>query len=86
MANKKTGKNSFFLGCFITILAPVILFVLYVIYTYSTIPSFPKGEFLFASNSPNGTYTIKIYRTNGGATTSYAIRGQLIHNQTKRRK
>ena len=30
--------------------------------------------------SPAGTYTLKSYRTDGGATTSYAIRGELNFN------
>ena len=30
--------------------------------------------------SPGGKYTLKSYRTDGGATTSYAIRGELKFN------
>jgi len=41
----------------------------------------PKGEYLTEEMSPDGTYTVKAYRTNGGATTSYAIRGELVFHQ-----
>lgn len=41
----------------------------------------PTGEYLTEETSPDGTYTIKAYRNNGGATTSYSIRGELVFNQ-----
>lgn len=37
----------------------------------------PEGELIGESMSPDGTYLIKVYRTNGGATVSYAIRAEL---------
>lgn len=40
----------------------------------------PKGNLISEVKSPNGTYTINAYLTNGGATTSYAIRGELNYN------
>ena len=43
----------------------------------------PTGEYLSEEVSPNGKYTLKAYVTNGGATTSYAIRGELVYNQKK---
>lgn len=42
--------------------------------------SLPKGELISQVKSPDGTYTMKAYRTNGGATVSYAIRGELNYN------
>jgi hypothetical protein len=47
---------------------------------FESMSSLPKGEYLKQSTSPNGKYTIKTYLTNGGATTSYGIRGELIVN------
>lgn len=41
----------------------------------------PTGEFLTEETSPNGEYTLKAYVTNGGATTSYAVCGELIYNK-----
>jgi hypothetical protein len=45
----------------------------------------PKGDYLSESTSSNGTYTIKSYLCNGGATVDYAVRGELITN-TKNNK
>ncbi|MEK1832398.1 DUF5412 family protein [Priestia megaterium] len=44
------------------------------------LPYVPKGEYMFQSESPNGDYTVKIYQSSGGATTGFAIRGELINN------
>lgn len=41
----------------------------------------PTGEYLTEETSPDGTYTLKAYVTNGGATTPYAIRGELVFNE-----
>ena len=41
----------------------------------------PTGEYLTEETSPDGTYTIRAYRNNGGATTSYSIRGELVFNK-----
>lgn len=40
----------------------------------------PTGDYLTEETSPDGAYTLKAYLTNEGATTSYAIRGELVHN------
>jgi hypothetical protein len=44
-----------------------------------------EGEFIAEATSPNGQYTVKAYVMNGGATTSYAVRGELNFNQEKRK-
>ncbi len=46
----------------------------------------PKGEFLAAYDSPNGEYTLNVWLCNGGATTDYAIRGELLNHKTNMRK
>lgn len=43
----------------------------------------PEGEFLTEEISPSGEYTLKAYVTNGGATTSYSVRGELVFNEKK---
>lgn len=43
----------------------------------------PTGEFLTEETSPDGSYTLRAYVTNGGATTSYAVRGELVMNHKK---
>lgn len=40
----------------------------------------PTGEYLTEQTSPDGTYTLKAYVINGGATTSLAVRGELVFN------
>lgn len=46
----------------------------------------PIGEYLTEDTSPDGTYTLKAYVTNGGATTSYTIRGELVFNNYNKTK
>ena len=46
----------------------------------------PTGEFLTEETSPDGKYTVKAYITNGGATTSYAVRVELIINGREKTK
>ncbi len=47
----------------------------------------PKGALLDEKVSPDGTYTVKAYLSDMGATTSYSVVGELIfnkeHNKTK---
>ena len=45
----------------------------------------PEGEYITEATSPDGQYTVKAYVTNGGTTTSYAVRGELNFNQEKRK-
>ena len=45
----------------------------------------PEGEYIAEATSLTGQYTVKAYVTNGGATTSYAVRGELNFNQEKRK-
>jgi hypothetical protein len=41
----------------------------------------PTGDFLTEETSPDGKYTLKAYVTNGGATVSYSVRGELVFNE-----
>lgn len=41
----------------------------------------PEGELIDQIDSPSGEYSLRVYLVNGGATTSYAIRGELAYNQ-----
>lgn len=40
----------------------------------------PEGELIDQIESPSGEYHLNIYLVNGGATVSYAIRGELAYN------
>ncbi|WEG15087.1 DUF5412 domain-containing protein [Alkalihalophilus pseudofirmus] len=41
----------------------------------------PIGEYLTEETSSDGKYILKAYVTNGGATTSHSIRGELVFNE-----
>ena len=45
----------------------------------------PTGELISEVQSPNGSYAVKAYLANGGATTSYAVRGELNFNNSRKR-
>ncbi|MEB2277321.1 DUF5412 domain-containing protein [Bacillus sp. ILBB4] len=42
--------------------------------------------FFYSLNSPNNTYKVELYRANGGATTSYTLRGEVSNNKNKESK
>lgn len=65
----------------IPIILTMILLGIFVYTFFISMESLPKGEFLTEESSPDGKYTLKAYVTNGGATTSYAIRGELVFNE-----
>ncbi|PEY42434.1 hypothetical protein CN354_03045 [Bacillus cereus] len=41
----------------------------------------PTVYLLSEETSPDSKYTLRAYVTNGGATTSYAVRGELVFNE-----
>lgn len=45
----------------------------------------PEGELLTESTSEDGKYTIKAYLCNGGVTVDWAVRGELIENNTSKK-
>lgn len=65
----------------IPIILTMSLLGIFVYTFFISMESLPKGEFLTEESSPDGKYTLKAYVTNGGATTSYAIRGELVFNE-----
>lgn len=78
----------------IAIIISISVAVTAVIYTtkviYTSIYSFgnflyyhkPQGEFMYGVESPNGEYTVNAYLCNGGATVAYAVRGEVVNNET----
>lgn len=63
-----------------------MVFLTYGVYwAFFDMSRLPKGEFISQLQSPNGKYSIKGYLINGGATTSYAIRGELNYNNFEKR-
>ena len=68
------------------VLLIIIILVAYLVYwAFFDMNRLPEGELISQVQSPNGTYTLKAYRTNGGATVWYAIRGELNFNNSIRR-
>ncbi|WP_254778714.1 MULTISPECIES: DUF5412 domain-containing protein [unclassified Bacillus (in: firmicutes)] len=64
----------------------IILVVAYGVYwAFFDMNRLPKGDYQTRADSPDGTYTVKAYVSNGGATTDYAVRGELIFNKENRR-
>ena len=60
----------------------VLAFGIYAVYwAFYDMNRLPEGEFLTEESSPDGKYTLRAYVTNGGATTSYAVRGELVYNE-----
>ncbi|PJO45563.1 DUF5412 domain-containing protein [Lysinibacillus xylanilyticus] len=44
-----------------------------------------KQELIAESTSPQGTYTVKAYVSDAGATTSFSVLGELVFNHEKRK-
>lgn len=67
----------------IVLLSMFIIGASSVYWKFFSLQGVPKGELIQEVKSPNGTYTLNAYITNGGATTSFAVRGELIFNKRK---
>ena len=63
------------------IVAILIIFVLTLYYLFGSMARLPEGEFLKEATSPTGAYTVRAYLTNGGATTAYAVRGEVVYHK-----
>lgn len=64
----------------------VIAFLAYGVYwAFFDMSRLPEGELISEAVSPNGTYTVKAYISSGGATTDFAIRGELNYNTVSRK-
>lgn len=75
--NKKSNKRLTVIVISLILLGLIGYAVYWAFYDMNRLP---KGEYLTEETSPDGTYTLKAYLVNGGATTSYAIRGELVLN------
>ena len=64
----------------ITLCWSVILWFIFY-WSFFDLERLPTGEYLTEQVSPDGTYTVKAYLANGGATTSYAVRAELVYNK-----
>ncbi|MZQ83014.1 hypothetical protein GQF01_12950 [Paenibacillus sp. 5J-6] len=75
-AFSKKYTKQIVIGCLVII--GIIIYVYY--WAFINMGRLPRGEFLSEAISPDGKYTLRAYGTSGGATTSYAIRGELVLN------
>ena len=75
---RKTKRKSL-----IVLFCIVGLFIYGVYWAFFSMDRLPTGEKITEKQSPDGTYTFKAYITNGGATTSFAVRGELVFNHRK---
>ncbi|MFN0220903.1 DUF5412 domain-containing protein [Paenibacillus sp. KR2-11] len=76
---KKIKRNVLLVILVISLFVLSLLSYAFYYFIYST-NHLPQGELILESHSPGGTYIIKAYRVNGGATTGYAVRAEMIKN------
>ena len=85
----KKEKNKVFKKAINVFLVIGLLFAGVIVYgvywAFFDMNRLPKGEYLTEKSSPDGYYTLKVFRTNGGATTSYAVRGELVFHEGKKK-
>ncbi|QFG00629.1 hypothetical protein PB01_18545 [Psychrobacillus glaciei] len=84
MIKRKIKITLLVLAVPISIIGVLVSFGVY--WAFFDMNRLPKGDFLTEEFSPNGKYTLRAYISDGGATTSYAIRGELVFNDEKGRK
>ncbi|MCR2033421.1 DUF5412 domain-containing protein [Anaerofustis stercorihominis] len=65
----------------------IILFIgLFIHRSFFSMSNLPNGKHIFRSSSPSHKYTFNAYLCDGGATTDYAIRGEIIDNNTGKKR
>ncbi|WP_155404492.1 DUF5412 family protein [Priestia aryabhattai] len=69
---------------FITIL--VFLFAWGCYYLEYDLNRLPGGELVSSSTSPDGNYTVKAYKSSGGATTNWTIKGVVQNNNNSKKR
>ncbi|WP_405081041.1 DUF5412 domain-containing protein [Paenibacillus chitinolyticus] len=74
---KRFLKISLATTCLIGLLIGYVIY-----YFFFSMGNLPKGELVKILDSPDKSYTINLYLVNGGATTDFSIRGELINNKS----
>ncbi|GAA0121240.1 MAG: hypothetical protein KID00_06945 [Clostridium argentinense] len=69
---------------FMMIIIPILIIGYIIYHLFFSLNNLPEGVFLNEFKSPKGTYTVRAYICNGGATVDYAIRAELIENNKKK--
>ncbi|MCO7128178.1 DUF5412 domain-containing protein [Sporolactobacillus shoreicorticis] len=52
---------------------------------FYSMSALPHGKLIKTANSPNNSNVLNIYLTNGGATTDYAVRGEIKNLENKKK-
>ncbi|MGG0509425.1 DUF5412 domain-containing protein [Priestia megaterium] len=86
MAERKSPKKNFLFGCLGVVLIVILIGAYLIYHFFFSMNNLPEGELIKKETSPNNTYTVELYRANGGATTSYTLRGEVINNKNKESK
>jgi len=71
------------IAIFMLIIIAILSYGVY--WSFFDMSRLPKGNLVTEVKSPNGKYIIKAYVSNGGATTDFAVLGQLNYNFTNKR-
>lgn len=69
---------------FIVILASLFAWGYY--YLEYDLNRLPGGELISSSTSPDGNYTVKAYKSSGGATTNWTIKGVVQDNNNSKKR
>lgn len=78
MKNIMKNRKKIIRSVMIVGLLLVVFFSYGIYWAFFDVNRLPTGEYLTEE-----TYTLKAYLSNGGATTSYSIRGELVFNNLK---
>lgn len=77
-----TVFKKFFIGVLAGLIFMVGVIALFLYYFFNNMDRLPEGEFMTEETSPDGTYTLKAYLANGGATVAYSVRGEIVMNDS----
>lgn len=83
IALKPKRKRLITIG-FTMLLASILLFASGYYDAFVNMQNLPVGTYVAESSSPGGSYTLKFYEVDGGATVAPAIRGEVHYNGMQR--
>lgn len=78
-------KKNIIITAVTTFLVTVMLIAFGVYWAFFDMSRLPEGILINELESPDGTYTLKAYHVEGGATVSDSVRGELIFNNSSKR-
>ncbi|WP_400162674.1 DUF5412 family protein [Brevibacillus sp. TJ4] len=77
-------KVALFLVAVVLVLLGSLAYAAY--WLFYDLERIPRGELLAEQQSPDGMYTVRIYVSDAGATTSFSVVGELIDNESGEKK